>query len=511
MVLSSELTCSIFIHLAAVDACSFRISCPNLEWQTRRIFIERFLSSPRVRLTPRHLKDFMGLCKNIGPAIKELNISLYMPAPSSCFALYRIEQELELSGKNNDYFRQYFANFRTEQSSDVTSILYRLFSSFEKLQTVSLSASTADIAEFSRCERLIAKELSALPYQRHHYEGHWRFMSLQRGRVIATTLQALGMMDRPILTRLVVDRRLHVTPHLSKNHPPNSFSRLHLTESRSICREIRAHGSFQKLHTLELSISEHCLPEHTLHRMWFVLVIQSAPRLRVLTLIFHHPIVASQLRFFLGLEAIRGLDRLTLSCVTGIETNRIFTTIHNLSSSLKHHNISVCTESKTICLTRRNLSPQIPNEADLQPNYGRLWITELKFPPTVSPLSIPNIDWGQALLRVVDQRNGMHDLRICLPRDVCSSWRNFVNFLGQHTKVDGNELQSRVDIIHVSTDGVPVLRLMDQMYMKSRAFEENVIAAACWSEPSLCIITLEICTDGLYWADQSFYGVQGIL
>jgi hypothetical protein len=507
VVLSLELTCFIFCHLEAADACSFRLSCHHLEYQTRRKFTTRFLTSPRIRLTAGHLNGFMRLCaaRDICSAVKDLHISLYMPELSCRIALGRIEQDMALSGKENDYLRQYITTLESEQSSDISPLLCRIFSTLPNLRTVSLSANIEDVAEFAECERLILNELSTLTYQRYHHQGYWRFMKIQRGKAIATTLQALGMVGRPVLERLIVDKRLHTTQHLSKNYSFNSLSRLHTLDVRSICQHVRTHASFQNLRTLDLSISEYCIPEHDLPRMWFVLLIQSAPGLRILTLMFHHPLSMSLIGFFLRLDAIDRLERLTLSSVSEIEDSRILTTVNNLLRSLNRNTFTVCSDLKTIQLTRTAPSLQTQNCDGLKLHYGQLWITELAVQVRRPQLHLRDIDWRKVSLRVVDKREGLKDLRVYLPRSAYSSWLELSHFLAQMTNFGAKELQGRLDIVHVSTDGVPVLRRMDQMYIKSRAFEESIAAASCWSESSQCLITMEICRDGLTWADQSVF------
>lgn len=133
--LSPELVSSIFNHLGASDACSLRVTYSQLEYQTRRDFTRKFLTSPRIRLSTRHLEEFAQLCttKDMFSAVKEMHISLYLPELSYRTALDRIEKELATSGKSSHHFRQYIANFRSEQQSDLSSSLYEFLSRFEKL------------------------------------------------------------------------------------------------------------------------------------------------------------------------------------------------------------------------------------------------------------------------------------------------------------------------------------------------------------------------------------------
>lgn len=376
LAVASEIHCLIFSFLEVVDVSSLRLTCHQLETQTRHDFAQKYLNAPRIKLTTRHLSSFLQICNDleIASAIKQLHISLYMPDRTSGDALRRIQLDsspLELG--THCHLQKYVDTYLAEQSFDTATTLSNIFLLLKNLRGISLSATLQDITEFTTCEKNILKALSTTSYKRYHHEGRWRFMTVQSTRVISTTLRALTMANCQI-ERLVIDRRLYTT----QLQRATVLSRVDLLDNNILGQNIHTSSpALQSIRTLDLSISEHCMPAKDLRNIWIMSLITTAPSLQELRLMFHHPATLAQLDTFLDLRVLRQLKRLSISSLSRIQNSASLVAFSNqLAGCLIEVSVMVFSDGR-IFKEQENM-PNLRLQTNIEkPNYGQFWFSDM--------------------------------------------------------------------------------------------------------------------------------------
>jgi hypothetical protein len=549
----NELVSHIISFLSLEDLSTFRLVCREFEEQSRIAFASKYLTSCRILLTQQHLSSFLSICSSgseITSRIQELHISLYMVKPSCALLLHRIMADISKSstcGQLTGYFGAYFNKFKVESqfARHIPHALAMVLTKLPMLRVIKLSARAPDIGDYIQPEKRILQGLSELPYQRCYHRGGWRFMQLQRAKAIAVTVEAVASLDPPMsLHQLVIDRRLHIPGGVDL-----STSRL-LGCSGSPERVDLTLYPFtrflQHIKSLEISVSEHSFSNSTSnwHGVWLVKLINAATNLRHLTLMFHPVVSFSQLWSFFFAINTSNLLTLNVSGLTWIENPR---TVIEFAQKVSSCALTLASTVLVIERTLKVMRRQAPNLASchhLPPTrFGRFWFSESGRVPQpshmdwnaisqgqagwnaiarglicaqrrVSPCSVflvptihwsPRIDWSCVRLQVVDTRADVKLHHIYLPQMAFFlSWHSFLFAISYATKLSVFALEARYDLVHVSTDGIPVLKRIDEHYLNSRAFEEGIAAADYWiekEERDSCCVTIEICNDGKSWAD----------